>query len=179
MVADRSITIYLITMPTIRPLRADEWRAYRDLRLRALADSPDAFASLFEDQRDRPDAHWEDRLALAVASPHQHPLVAEDGDALVGLVWGVIDPPTPETAHVIQMWVAPEARGRGVGAMLIDAVAAWARDAGARTVALDVTCGDSPARRLYERAGFVPAGDPEPLRPGSRVLAQPMRLELG
>ncbi|HEX6748857.1 MAG TPA: GNAT family N-acetyltransferase [Longimicrobium sp.] len=165
-------------MPAIRRLRADEWRAYRDLRLRALGDSPDAFASVLETQRVRPDSDWQDRLAAGAASPAQLPLVAEEGDALVGLVWGVIDPPNTGTAHVIQMWVAPEARGRGVGAMLLDAVVAWARDAGARGVMLDVTCGDSPARRLYERAGFVPAGDPEPLRAGSDLLAQPMRLEL-
>lgn len=62
--------------------------------------------------------------------------------------------------------------------MLIDAVAAWAREAGARHIALDVTDGDSPAMRLYTRAGFRPSGDPQPLRPGSPLLRQPMRLAL-
>ena len=76
------------------------------------------------------------------------------------------------------MWVAPESRGSGCGAMLLDAIVAWAREARARSVALGVTRGDTPAWRLYTRAGFEPVGDPVPLRSGSPLLAQPMRLEL-
>lgn len=82
-------------------------------------------------------------------------------------------------AQLFQVWVAPEHRGRGVGQMLLDAVVGWARAAGAHAVALDVTCGDTPAARLYLRAGFRSAGDPTPLREGSRLLVQPMRLVLG
>ena len=163
-------------MPTIRSLHAHEWRAYRDLRLRALADSPDAFGSTLEAERQRPDEHWAERLATA--AEWNAPLVSEEGGALVGLVWGVIDPAAPETAHVIQMWTAPETRGLGCGAMLLDAVVRWAREANARRVLLNVTRGDTPASRLYARAGFAPAGDPVPLRSGSSILAQPMRLDL-
>jgi len=43
---------------------------------------------------------------------------------------------------------------------------------------LAATCGDTPAMRLYRRAGFRPIGEPEPLRPGSSVLARSMRLDL-
>jgi len=167
-----------VTACSVRRLAADAWRAYRDVRLRALGDAPDAFGSTLEAERQRPDAHWAERLAAGAASAWDCPLVAQAGDALVGLVWGTIDPREPATAHVIQMWVAPESRGLGCGAMLLDAVVAWAREAGARRVLLRVTRGDTPAVRLYARAGFVPDGEPEPLRPGSAVLAQLMRLEL-
>jgi ribosomal protein S18 acetylase RimI-like enzyme len=165
-------------MPTVRRLRPDEWRAYRDLRLRALGDSPDAFGSVLDVDRQRTDAEWAERLASAADPRWNLPLAAEEGDALVGLAWGRIHPAEPETAHLFQMWVVPESRGLGVGAMLLDAVVAWAREVKARRVVLSVTCGDTAARRLYERAGFTPSGDPEPLRDGSPLLAQPMRLVL-
>lgn len=165
-------------MPIVRRLGEHEWRAYRDLRLRALGDAPDAFGTTLEAARRHSDAHWAQRGSSGAASEWDLPLVAEDGGALVGMVWATIDPAAPQTAHVIQMWVAPESRGLGCGAMLIDEVVRWSRDAGARTVTLRVTCGDSPAWRLYSRAGFQPAGEPEPIRPGSALLAQPMRLEL-
>ena len=165
-------------MPTIRRLAAREWRAYRDLRLRALADAPDAFGTTLDAARRHSDAHWTERVSAGAGSVRELPLVAEDGGRLAGMVWATIDPAAPETAHVIQMWVAPESRGHRCGWMLLDAVVGWARDAGARTVLLRVTCGDSPARRLYSRAGFEPVGEPEPIRPGSALLAQPMCLEL-
>jgi hypothetical protein len=46
-------------------------------------------------------------------------------------------------------------------------------------VCLDVTVGNEPARRLYEAAGFRAAGAPVPLRPGSALEEQPMRLVVG
>jgi len=162
----------------VRRLGADDWRVYRDLRLRALADSPDAFGSTLEFERQHSDAHWAERLSSGAASGWSLPLAAVDGNQLVGLVWGRIDPSEPWTAHVFQMWVAPERRGLGIGKALLDSVAAWAKEAKARHLELRVTCGDTAATRLYDRAGFKAFGDPEPLRRGSDVVAQPMRLEL-
>lgn len=162
----------------VRRLLPNEWRRYRELRLRALADSPDAFGSTLEHEQAKPDDFWSDRLAAAAASPVQAPMVAEADGALVGLAWGWIDPSKPDTAHVFQMWVAPEARGKGLGALLLDSVVSWARDARVTSVQLRVTCGNVPAERLYVRAGFSSVGAPEPLRPGSQVLAQHMALPL-
>jgi ribosomal protein S18 acetylase RimI-like enzyme len=76
------------------------------------------------------------------------------------------------------MWVAPDHRAMGAGQMLLEAVIAWARATNASYLALVVTCGNGPAMRLYARAGFQPVGEPEPVRPGSELLAQAMRLAL-
>lgn len=163
---------------SVRRFRAEEWVAYRDLRLRALTDAPDAFGSTFERESAWPEQHWADRLSTATDSQLQLLLVAEIGAEPVGLVLGFIDPTEPEIAHVYQMWVAPHARGRGCGTELLRTVLAWVRSTSARSLTLCVTCGSSSARRLYERAGFTPLGDPEPLRPGSTALVQPMILTL-
>jgi GNAT superfamily N-acetyltransferase len=160
----------------VRPLAAHEWRAYRDLRLRALADAPDAFGSTLEREHARDDAHWQARLEAGVTSGRDLPLVAEAGGEPAGLAWGTMDP--AGTAHLIQMWVAPERRGHGCGGRLLDAVAAWARERGAHTLALMVTQGNASAEGLYARAGFVQTGPPTPLRPGSPLLSRPLRLEL-
>ena len=65
------------------------------------------------------------------------------------------------------MWVAPDHRDRGAGQMLLEAVIAWTREVKVHQLVLGVTRGDTQAMRLYERAGFVPVGLPQPLRPGS------------
>lgn len=165
-------------VPSLRTCAADDWRLYRDLRLRALADSPDAFGSTLAAEAGRPEAEWARRLASSADARVSLPLVAELSGELIGLAWGRIDASAPDVAALYQMWVAPTHRGRGVGQKLLEAVIAWATAQNAAFLELGVTCGDSPARRLYERAGFKPLGEPQPLRPGSTLLAQLMRLAL-
>jgi ribosomal protein S18 acetylase RimI-like enzyme len=165
--------------PSVARFQPDEWWTYRTLRLRALAESPDAFGSTLEAERARPDRDWAARLEAAAHAQTELPLVARVGDEAVGLAWARIQDGEPDVAHLFQVWVAPEHRERGAGQLLLEAVLAWARAAGARTLALDVTRGDTAAVRLYTRAGFRPDGDAKPLREGSALTVQPMRLALG
>ena len=162
----------------IRSLVPEEWPRYREMRLRALEESPDAFGSTLESERLRPDEHWAERVRSGASSGCTLPLVAEKDGELVGLVWGRIEPSAPETAHVFQMWVAPESRRLGLGSTLLETVIGWAKKAGAQRIVLSVTCGDTPAWRQYTRAGFRPCGEPEPLRQGTMLRSQRMCLEL-
>jgi GNAT superfamily N-acetyltransferase len=77
------------------------------------------------------------------------------------------------------MWVDPAARRSGVGRALVEAIVAWARSAGARTLVLQVTEGNEPALALYRRAGFVPTEDLSPLRVGSALQVRTLRRVLG
>ncbi|WP_371262521.1 GNAT family N-acetyltransferase [Pseudomonas sp. NBRC 111119] len=76
------------------------------------------------------------------------------------------------------MWIAPEARGLGIGRALLESAVAWAENRGTFRVRLDVTIADSPAIQLYKTSGFEPVGPAEPLRPGSSLMSQPMELRL-
>jgi GNAT superfamily N-acetyltransferase len=133
--------------PSVRTLAADEWRTYRDLRLRALADSPDAFETTLAQARTRPDAEWRGRVKAGAASSLDLPLIAEVEARPLGLAWGRRQPPELEAVHVYQMWVDPSARRLGAGRMLLDTIITWATAANARHVVLGVTLGDTPAAR--------------------------------
>lgn len=61
--------------------------------------------------------------------------------------------------ELISMWVAPTARGRGVGAALVLDVEQWARSVGAQVLRLDVADGNRAASRLYRRNGFGCTGE--------------------
>jgi ribosomal protein S18 acetylase RimI-like enzyme len=162
---------------SVRRFAAGEWRLYRNLRTRALRDSPDAFGSTLEEALSRPDDAWATRLAAA--GDLELPLVAEAEGIPAGLGWGFIDPAARTNAHVFQMWIAPEHRGQGAGGLLLKTIVTWAESMEVATVSLSVTCGNTAATRLYRSAGFEPVGAPQPLRPGSRLLVQPMRRVIG
>jgi len=138
---------------TIERLRPGNGERLRAVRLRALLDAPDAFETTFEESAARPAEHWNEalvRLATFVAN--------SDGGGDVGMVRGAPHDRSPEAGYLVSLWVAPEARGRGIGAALVDAVIDWARGRGFTRLVLDVADGNEPARRLYQRMGFVPNG---------------------
>ena len=66
-------------------------------------------------------------------------------------------------ADLVSMWVRPSARGLGVGEALVEAAASWARARDFGSLSLWVTESNAPARRLYERCGFTPTGESQPL----------------
>jgi ribosomal protein S18 acetylase RimI-like enzyme len=167
-------------MPSIvvRRFAPGEWRMYRDLRLRALSDSPDSFGSTYEREAVRGDADWQARLREGSRSDAQLPLVALAGEVPIGLAWARRDEHDPGVAHLFQVWVAPSHRGRGAGRLLTDTVIAWARGLGIATLRLGVTASHPAAGELYRSAGFVNAGEAECLRPGSPMMCQPMQLTL-
>jgi dihydropteroate synthase len=158
----------------IREARPDEWREWRELRLRALADAPDAFGETLAAAQAHDEAAWKQFVAPRADKLR---LLAVEGERPVGMCVVVIGQGEglgqgqgdTRTANLFAMWVAPEARGRGVGKALIDRGLRWSRAHAALEVSLRVSERHPDARRLYERCGFVDSGERSPLRPGSDV----------
>jgi GNAT superfamily N-acetyltransferase len=73
--------------------------------------------------------------------------------------------------ELVSMYVRPQARGRGVGEALVAAVARWAEAQGAKSLHLWVTETNAPARLLYERLGFSPTDERQPL-PSNPALGE-------
>jgi dihydropteroate synthase len=141
------------------------WRA---LRLRALADSPDAFGQLLASAEARTDAEWQ---ASMEPMPTRAQLLAEDAGTAIGMTVALIDAADPARAHLYAMWVTPEARRRQVGRRLVHAALDWARAKGVREVELRATATNAAAYQLYLATGFVDTGRREPLREGSSIEA--------
>jgi ribosomal-protein-alanine N-acetyltransferase len=63
-----------------------------------------------------------------------------------------------EQAHINNLAVLPELRGRGLGTQLLEAIIAEAAHLGAELLTLEVRESNTPALRLYARSGFERAG---------------------
>jgi GNAT superfamily N-acetyltransferase len=152
----------------------------REVRLRALADEPKAFASTYAREARFTRDVWTARLT----GDRSVTLLAVDGDRALGMTSARIEE-RPGTAHLLGMWVAPEARGRGVGRRLIDAIVDWAHEREIHELGLWVTDANEPARALYANSGFRPTGERQPLPSDPSImesefvrdLERPGRLE--
>lgn len=100
-----------------------------------------------------------ERLAEFVWGREHAALIAEENGQRVGFLLLLYDVPDEVTltqqAFVVYTAVEPHARGRGVGRALLAAAEAHAREMGRAYMSLMVTEDNAPARRLYERAGFL------------------------
>ena len=147
----------------------DDWPAWREIRLRALLDSPSAFGSTYAREIGFAESDWRRRLeepdAVSV-------LVLDDGRP-VGMGGAYQD--QPGWLHVVAMWVDPVARGRGVAHLLLRALEGWAAERGLG-LHLDVNTANAVARRFYERYGFVGTGETRPLREGAAEVKERMVL---
>jgi ribosomal protein S18 acetylase RimI-like enzyme len=104
-----------------------------------------------------------------------HVVVAEEDGVLVGLVaagfsaWN-------RRVEVEDLYVAPAARGRGIGRALMQSVVTYARTVGARCVWLETQPSNYAAVQFYQRSGFRLCGlderlyDPGPRGPAEAAL---------
>lgn len=157
-------------MPEIRIASADEWREYRDIRLRALATAPDAYGATFAEESTHDESWWRARVAGA------HNLVAWHDGVPVGTPVGIPDPHETGSREIVAVWVEPEFRGRGLAQQLVLTLVQWATDAAAEAIALWVSDGNDAARRVYERCGFTATGERDIVRGG--LWEQRMRRAL-
>jgi GNAT superfamily N-acetyltransferase len=136
-------------------------------------------------------AHWEgyrqNILATLAAAKPDAQIVAEEEGRIVGTVLlypagsvmarpggGSITLAEPE---VRLLAVAPAARGRGVGAALMNKCVSRARQSGAAALTLHTTDIMQSAMRLYERLGFQRAPGLD-IQPAPGVIIKGYRLDL-
>ncbi|WP_371579037.1 GNAT family N-acetyltransferase [Streptomyces sp. NBC_01314] len=156
----------------VRAVRADEWRAVRELRLAALLDPVAhlAFLETYEEAVARPDAFWKERTEGAAEGVRERrQFVVEDGDGgWVGTVTVLVEEAGTRDffggiverrqGHLVGVFLRDGHRGKGVGEAMFAAALEWARGVGVDRVRLFVNEGNGRAAAFYRRVGFVGSG---------------------
>lgn len=130
---------------------------FKEVRLRALLDSPTAFSSTFAKESTLTDDDWVARVAQR-SSGTSTTYLALDGENACGIASGSLDQGDATLAHLFAMWVAPSHRCMGIGRSLVEAVLAWARAKNVQTMQLLVTSNNDTAIQFYRRLGFTLTG---------------------
>ena len=91
------------TPAVVRRIRPDEVDVYRAFRLRALADSPDAFSDSYAAAMARPESFWHERVAQTAAGLETVLMVAADAatDTWLGMTGCYMEHPSDGEALVV------------------------------------------------------------------------------
>jgi GNAT superfamily N-acetyltransferase len=102
-------------------------------------------------------ARYPDPAPAELEPPRGMLLVVFDGDDPVAC--GAVRRLGPDVAEIKRMYVAPRARGHGLGRTLLGELERGAAELGCRTVRLDTMAQMAEAGALYRSAGYEPIAD--------------------
>jgi ribosomal protein S18 acetylase RimI-like enzyme len=143
--------------------------------LRALQEHPEAFLSSYEEEHAAPEVDRE-RLAACEGRNDRFVLCAFDGEDPVGMAGGLrVAAHHAKGRHRALIWgvyVAPEARGQGLGKRLMEEAVGILREAdGIAVIQLGVGTYNTHARAVYASVGFETYGiEKRSIRLGDRWI---------
>lgn len=145
-------------MITCRRATKDDVALFREVRLKALKESPDAYGSTYESALQRDQRSWEEQLWSTTSGGDRNTQFAFADDQCIGIA-ALYREPSALSGDIIMMWVDPGHRGSGAASSLVHNLLRWAKDSGFTAVSLEVTDSNARAIKFYENQGFRDTGE--------------------
>ncbi len=147
----------------IRFLQVGEGALIKNIRLRALKESPSSFGQKYEDVADKPLSFWEDRAIEVNEMDDRSTILAiKDGHA-VGMLYSFVRNENEKIGGLGGMWVDPSFRQKGVARSMVNRALEWQKEKGMKRLTFWNTEGNEASDQFYRRLGFVYTGQKEPL----------------
>ncbi len=165
-------------MLEIKPILPQDWRVLKDVRLRALADAPEAFGTTLAQAQAYSEAEWQARARRFSGSPPAAGCLAFVEGVPCGMASAFPSAENTRAAELTAFWVAPEARGQGVAEAMVALLVEWAAAQGFAVLEAGVVEDNHRAIAFYKRFGFVETGQSEPFRgdPSKRIIGMSLQL---
>src|SRR5471032_3102997 len=152
----------------IRPLTEDDGIAFKQLRLAAIADSPNAVWPTATEEVMRKPAEVQARIKQTA----DQVVFGAFSDTRLVAIAGLRRESLTQVAHKATLWgvfVHPELRKEGVARKLFIGIEGYARRIGVLQIHLSVNSENHRAKNLYESLGFKPFGlEPRSMKVGTR-----------
>lgn len=141
-------------MITVRRLQVGEADLFRQVRLMALQEAPDAFPSTYAAALQRSAESWRDQADRSAEGRDRATFIAFSNDLPVGMAALYRDEEKAGVGELLQVWVGPEYRGTAIVWDLMDAVFKWAGENNFHRIIAGVTKGNARALKFYIKYGF-------------------------
>lgn len=154
-------------------LPSDQWQEYKNLRLKALKQNPESFGQTYDKARFRNDEEWKLLLNTSLDGQDRWLFFAKLNGQFVGMISGTAMESVKGGVKVQEMFVSPEARGKGIATKLMQKLTSVLKETTDKKVLrLGVFRPQTEAVKLYQSLGFeiieekieqVPSGTHESL----------------
>jgi len=142
----------------IRIISSDEWHLLREMRLRALEESPELIGGEIETERAWSESQWRAQLEKF------NYLIASAKDLHIGgMQIERLDGDFGATCWIGSCWIDPSYRGQGALRSLFDFVDAHSQSMGWSVQGLGVWVDNHKAIAAYEKLGFRAMGPQKPV----------------
>ena len=153
----------------VRRIHKGQGALLRDVRLKALAESPFAFGAKLSDEEKIPLNEFEVKADLQATSETSTTFLAFDKTTVVGQIGAFID--QTNNAFICAMWVSPYNRRQGIGENLITSALAWLNQLDNNKVYAWVADDNETAKSFYKSIGFISTNTQQPL-PSSENISE-------
>lgn len=165
----RLLVMTLGRMKTIRRISKGEWTLYREMRLAALADAPDAFSTTYESAAMRSQESWASQADASAEGSSRFTFFAFADEMPVGLAALYRDENIANRGELIQVWISPSQRGSGIADELIYFILRCAQENKFDAIFAEVIVTNARAIKFYRKHGFELNGSP-PIHSHSSVV---------
>lgn len=132
-----------------------EGKIFREVRLRALLDSPLAFKSTHGEALKRSSASWSEQCDASAAGSERCTYLALQGDHVVGIAALYRIPgAVRETAELMQVWVDPAYRKQGIARDLQTELLQWGQTYNYAVIIATIHVENVAVMGFYEKTGF-------------------------
>lgn len=136
-------------------LTFDKWEDYKNLRLKALKENPEAFGQTYKEVLLRTDEQWKTLLKSSLDGRKRWVLFARLNGKLVGMVSGTAMKTISGGVKIQEMFVIPKVRQKGVATMLMQSlIEQLQKNSEKKVLRLGVFASQLKALKLYKGLGF-------------------------
>lgn len=157
-------------MFVIRRIQIGEADLFRQVRLAALQEAPYAFASTYESALRRSAESWREQADSTAQGSDRATFFVFSDEAPIGIAALYRLQNQADVGELLQVWIAPEYRGKRAAWSLMDTLFKWAGDHRFRTIIARVARENIRAVRFYRNYGFAQTDEGATDDPDSLVL---------
>ena len=144
-----------MSMIAIRRIQIGEAALFKRMRLASLRDAPSAFSSTYESASTRSDESWREQADSTAQGSDQATFIVLSENEPIGIAALYRLTIQSDVGEMLQVWLAPEHRGKRVAIDLMDAVFEWACDNSFQRIKATITKGNTRALAFYRKYGFA------------------------